>query len=57
MESVAPVGSAPKSATTSSAPAGLAIGAATFSKSARSTVKLGDCAVDATWRRIFVPAG
>ncbi len=55
--SVAPVGSAPKSVTTLSEPAGWAIGAATCSKSPRSIVKLGDAAVDDTWRRTFVPTG
>ncbi len=57
VESVAPVGSAPKSVTTSRTLAGLVIGAATSSKSARSMVKVGDWAVDATWSRIFVPVG
>jgi hypothetical protein len=57
VESAAPVGSAPKSVTTSSTPAGFAIGAPTSSKSARSMVKVGDWAVEATCNRIFVPAG
>ena len=57
VESVAPVGSAPKSVTTSSTPDGLVICAPTSSKSARSMVNVGDWAVEDTWRRIFVPAG
>lgn len=56
VESAAPLGSAPKSLTTSSAPEGLPMGAATCSKSARSMVKVGDWAVEETWRRTFVPA-
>ncbi|RAO58585.1 hypothetical protein ONO86_00170 [Micromonospora noduli] len=57
VESVAPLGSAPKSVTTSSTPEGFVIAGATSSKSARSMVNVGDCAVEETWNRIFVPAG
>lgn len=56
VESVLPVGSAPKSPTTSRAPEGLPTGAPTCSKSARSIVKEGEAAVEVTWSRTFVPA-